>query len=392
MLLTDVLAVLAAVSFGLTVWRWWVGLRFPLHRRQAPPSALPGITLLKPLKGCDAATGECLRSWLRQEYSGPRQILFGVAEASDPVCEVVRQLLAEFPEADARLLICGQRLGVNPKVSTLRQLEPHIRHDLVMISDADVKVPADFAANVIPYFSDPGVGLVNCFYRLANPSTAAMQWEAVAMNADFWTQVLQSRSLKPVDFALAAVMTLPRACLSEMGGFAVLSDYLADDYQLGRRIAAQNKRIELATLVAECWDPPSGWGQVWAHQSRWAQTIRACQPVPFFFSILNNASLWPLLLALLQRTPPALGAAAFCLAFRVGSAWQQQSKMTQTRGHFRFWCWPPLKDILDAVMWVVALSGTQIVWRGDHYRVLAGGKLSKADKAPPLRDCGCGQS
>jgi ceramide glucosyltransferase len=260
-----------------------------------------------------------------------------------------------------------------------------------MISDADVRVPADFAANVTPQFSDPMVGLVNCFYRLANPSTAAMQWEAVAMNADFWTQVLQSRSLKPVDFALGAVMTLPRACLSEMGGFAVLSDYLADDYQLGRRIAAQKKRIEFATLVAECWDPPSGWVQVWAHQSRWALTIRACQPAPFFFSILNNASLWPLLLAFIGHTPGAVGAAVVCLVFRMGSAWQQQSRMTQSSDHFRFWWWPPLKDMLDAVIWVVAISGTQIVWRGDRYRVLPGGKLSKADKPLPLHDGGCGE-
>jgi len=40
------------------------------------------------------------------------------------------------------------------------------------------------------------------FYRLANPSTLAMQWEAIAINADFWSQVLQSQTLKPLDFAL----------------------------------------------------------------------------------------------------------------------------------------------------------------------------------------------
>ncbi|MGP8233990.1 MAG: glycosyltransferase [Limisphaerales bacterium] len=391
MYLTAVLAILTAISFGLTIWRWRAGLVFPLHRRQAPPPSLPGITLVKPLKGCDAATGDCLRSWMRLEYPGPVQVLFGVADADDPVCAVVRQLLAESPTADASLVICDQSLGVNPKVSTLRQLEPHIRHDIVMISDADVKVPADFAANVTPQLSDPAVGLVNCFYRLANPSTAAMQWEAVAMNADFWTQVLQRRGLRPVDFALGAVMTLSRARLSEMGGFAVLSDFLADDYQLGRQIVIQKKEIAFATLVAECWDPPLGWRQVWAHQSRWAHTIRVCQPVPFFFSILNNASLWPLLLALLGRTAPALGAAAVCLAFRIGSALQQQSKMNQTRGLLRFWWWPPLKDVLDAIIWVAAFAGTQIVWRGDRYRLLPGGKLSKVQPRLPLQDCGCGE-
>ena len=89
--------------------------------------------------------------------------------------------------------------------------------------------------------ADPGAGLVNCFYRLANPSTPAMQWEAVAINADFWTQVLQARSLRPVDFALGAVMTLPAAQLKAIGGFAALADYLADDYQLGQLRGASTK-------------------------------------------------------------------------------------------------------------------------------------------------------
>lgn len=300
-----------------------------------------------------------------------------MADANDPVCPLVREALAQFPAADARLVVCGQNLGANGKVSTLRQLQPHIRHQWLMISDADVKVAADFAANVAPLLCDPDVGLVNCLYRLANPSTAAMQWEALAVNADFWTQVLQARSLRRVDFALGAVMTLPVARLDEMGGFAVLADFLADDYQLGRQVSSQQKRIEFATVVAECWDPPLGWRQVWAHQCRWARTIRACQPAPFFFSILNNASLWPLLLLLAARGPAALAAMGVCLVFRVGTALQQQSKLTQSRAHFAFWWLAPVKDVLDAAVWAAAFCGSHIIWRGDRYRVLPGGRLLK---------------
>ncbi len=184
--------------------------------------------------------------------------------------------------------------------------------------------------NIAPLFDDPGVGLVNCFYRLANPSTLAMQWEAVAINADFWAQVLQARSLRPVDFALGAVMTLPAAQLKAIGGFAALSDFLADDYQLGRQVARQKKRIEFATVVAECWETPMNWRQVWAHQSRWARTIRVCQPFPFFLSILNNSTLWPLLWLAAARQPAALAVCAACVLFRVGTALQQQSRLAQS--------------------------------------------------------------
>src|SRR5439155_11727545 len=93
-------------------------------------------------------------------------------------------------------------------------------HDLFVISDADVRVPPDFLANVLAPLHDAQIGLVNCFYRLANPVSLPMRWEAVAINADFWSQVLQSRSLKPLDFALGAAMALRRADLDRIGGFA----------------------------------------------------------------------------------------------------------------------------------------------------------------------------
>ena len=202
---------LAFLSFGLTFWRWVAAARFPLHRRAAVRAALPGCTVLKPLKDCDAQTKACLRSWLAQEYSGPVQFLFGVAGADDPVCPLVRELLAEFPGADAQLVLCAAALGVNGKISTLRQLEPLIRQPLVIISDADVRVPGDFLANLTPPLADPEIGLVNCFYRLANPGALAMRWEAIAVNADFWTSVLQAQSLMKVDFALGAVMALRAA-------------------------------------------------------------------------------------------------------------------------------------------------------------------------------------
>jgi ceramide glucosyltransferase len=379
--LTTSLAILTGISFLLTLWRWVVSLRFPLHRKTVVPTSLPGLTVLKPLKGRDAETRNCLRSWFLQEYPGPVQILLGTADANDPVCALVQELLAEFPQIDARLAICSESPGGNAKVSTLRQLEPGIRHPLVMISDADVRVPPDFAANVAPLLADPGAGLVNCFYRLANPSTPAMRLEALAINADFWTHVLQSRSLRAVDFALGAVMTLPAAQLKEAGGFAALSEYLADDYQLGRRVASQQKRIEFATVVAECWDAPMNWKQVWAHQTRWARTIRYCQPFAFFLSILDNASLWPLLWLAAARHPAALALCGGCLVFRAGSALHQESRLTQSHVRLaRAWM-PPVKDLLDVMIWAGAFAGNRVTWRGKNYRLLPGGKLSKVEKA-----------
>ncbi|MBU6401767.1 MAG: glycosyltransferase [Verrucomicrobia bacterium] len=377
MLVAHILAGLAVLSLALTLWQWWVARRFPLHRRVTDGSFTPAVTVLKPLKGSDAESVRCLQSWLAQEFHGPVQVLFGVASANDPVCQTVRSLLPKFPQCDARLIVCAQSLGANAKVSTLSQLLPHARHEIIVVSDADVRVPPDFLVNAVEPLRDGGVGLVHCFYRLANPTTAAMRWEAIAVNADFWSQVLQARSLSPITFALGAVMALRRAELEAVGGFAALADYLADDFQLGRLVARSGKRLELCPVVVECWSALMGWRAVWEHQLRWARTIRVCQPLPWFWSILGNATWWPLLWWLAQPTRDVLLAVLGCLGVRVATASFHQARLTQA--------WPavsalwlvPLKDLLHLLLWALSFLGGRVNWRGEVYRVQAGGRLVK---------------
>ena len=404
MFLKTILGCLAVLSLGLMLWQWCVAWRFPLHRRVKAVPFSPGVTLLKPLKGCDELTEDCLRSWLAQEYAGPRQVLFGVADADDPVCPVVRRLLKEFPHAEAQLVVCGPPVGTNLKVSKLVELERLARHELVIISDADVKAPPDCLANMAAPLAEAEVGLVSCFYRLANSPTLPMRWEATAANADFWSQVLQARSLKALDFALGAVMATRRRQLAEIGGFQALADCLADDYQLGRRIARRGYRLELSPLVVECWSAPTGWAAVWKHQLRWARTIRVCQPAPYFLSILSNPTLWPLLYLAVNPTGPVLLFSLACWAARVAMALDLQARLAgspQSTVH------PPtlrygaagssrskvgsrevggwrrvgggwlalLKDLLQAAIWLLAFTGSSIEWRSRRMRLRRDGTM-----------------
>jgi ceramide glucosyltransferase len=420
----------ATLSFLLLIWQWVAARRFPLHQRSAElplgtagntnlpsgSSAFPAVTLLKSLKGADAATEDCLRSWFTQDYRGEVQILFGVAAAEDPVCAIVEKLRREFPNCDVQLGVFPNLIGANAKVSKLAELEKLAKHDILVISDADVRVPADFLANAVMPFADdtasplpsnldgrgahgvtrPTVGLVNCFYRLANPSTLAMRWEAIAINADFWSQVLQSQTLKPLDFALGAVMLTRRALVAEIGGFKSLADCLADDYQLGNRIAKLGHRIVLSPIVVECCDPPMTWGAVWRHQLRWARTIRVCQPAPYFFSILSNAGFWGLMWIFdicrslqghhngISGTDGGIFIASSLMALmfyvgRIVVACNLQSRLTRSSGHGYYFWLVPVKDLLQAAIWLCAFTGNSIEWRGQVYRLRRDGTLVKKD-------------
>jgi ceramide glucosyltransferase len=374
------LGALALLSLLLLLWQWLVAWRFPLHQRliQAP-SFTPGLTLLKPLKGCDSSTEACLRSWFAQDYPGKVQIILGVAAAEDPACEVVRRLLLEFPATDAQLVVCGPLPGANLKVSKLERLERLAKYEVLVISDADVRAPPDLLTNLMAPLQRPEVGLVNCFYRLANPTTLAMRWEAVAINADFWSQVLQSRSLKPLDFALGAVMATRRRQIQELGGFEALANCLADDYQLGYRIARHGHRIALSTIVVECWSEPMSWDAVWKHQLRWARTIRVCQPLPYFFSVLSNPTFWPLLWLIANPIRPVLALSLGCWVLRMWIAWDLQRRLTQTWASG--WCaWVALaKDLLQVAIWLLAFLGNRIEWRGERMRLRRDGTLVREE-------------
>ena len=372
-------AALALLSFALALWQWVAARRFPLHRRVTDLSFAPAITLLKPLKGCDATTAESLQSWFHQNYAGQIQMLFGVADADDPVCKIVRELIEKNPGGDAQLVVCAESLGTNGKVSTLIQLERLAKHPLILVSDADVRVPPDFLVNAVAPLRDGQTGLVNCFYRLANPATIAMRCEAVAINADFWSQVLQSTNLKPPDFALGAIMLTRRKLLEEIGGFAALANCLADDYQLGHRIAQNGHRIALCPVVVECWNAPMDWSGVWRHQLRWARTIRVCQPVPYFFSILANATLWPLLWLIaslvLSKTFCFPLLAVACLLIRIALAQNLQRRFLSSHDHPAPPWLVPVKDLLQAAVWLGAFLGNTVEWRGQRMKLRRDGTL-----------------
>jgi len=372
-------ATLACLSLALALWQWLAARRFPLHQRVTDPSFTPAVTLLKPLKGGDATTAASLQSWFDLDYAGPTQLLFGVADASDPVCKTVRALIDKNPGHDAQLMVCGESLGTNGKISTLIQLERSAKHELILVSDADVRVRADFLVNAVAPLRDDETALVYCFYCLANPVTAAMLWEAIAVNADFWSQVLQAASLKPLDFALGATMLVRRPALAEIGGLNSLVDCLADDYQLGHRLAETGHRLALCPVVVECWDAPMTWRDVWQHQLRWARTIRCCRPLPYFFSILSNATLWPLLwfsVSLISpaRPGPALAAIA-CLLIRICLARNLQRRLTPDRQLVSpFWL-VPVKDLLQIVLWFGAFLGRTVEWRGQRMKLHRDGTL-----------------
>ena len=374
-----VLGGLAFLSLGLLFWQWILGRRLSLRGPAADVSFQPTVSILKPVKGVDAEMRACFESWLRQDYPGDVEVLFGVERGDTEAIELIRTL--EGPRA--RLVVIDRLTGTNAKVAKLAVLAAEAANEIVVTSDADTFVPPDFLRQLVQPLRDRPVGLVNSYYSLTKMRNAAMWWEAIGINADFWAQVRQSNSLKPMDFALGAVMGMRREVLAAIGGFGSLVDHLADDYELGGLVARHGWRIELVPQVAECREAEFGWRRAWAHQLRWARTIRVCRPGSYFASILNNTTLW--LLLWLAASGPAVGCVVGAgLLLRLLVAANLMRLLTGDCRHVP-WLWLVwVKDLLGVLVWAGAFLGNTVQWRGEAFRILPGGRLERLTMPPAL--------
>ncbi len=356
--------------------------RKKLKQPPLPESQLPPVSILKPVKGVDPEAWENFCSHCEQDY--PQfQLIFGVSDPRDPAIEVVRKLQAKYPNLSIELVVCNRILGANVKVSNLVQMLPAARHELLLVNDSDIRVPSDYLRKVITPLADSSVGLVTCLYRGVASPTFGSHLEALGIATDFIPGVLSARFLeKGLHFGLGSTLAFRRSDLEAIGGFETLLDYLADDYELGRRIAATGKRIELSAAPVATFLHAYTLRQFFRHQLRWSRTIRDARRWGYTGLLFTFGLPWALLTLLAAR-----GAAWAWSLFAITFAARQAvgfvaAELVLDDGKifckevFRTILLLPLRDLIAPFVWAAGFMGNRIHWRGDVFD-LKDGRLSK---------------
>lgn len=383
------------MRFDARQWLLWLGYAFALAamaysllcafatRRKKPAARggggpRPPVSVLKPLCGAEPETYECLRSFCEQNY-GEYQVVFGVCEADDAAIPVVRRLQREFPQRELILAVERRRHGSNPKVSNLINLTGFARHDLLIVSDSDVKVDTEYLARLVPSLLDPGVGLVTCGYRGVARAEIWSLLGAMYINEWFIPSVKVAALLGYRSFAFGATLAVRREVLAKIGGFHALSDQLADDYRLGELIRAQGLRtilsdVEVDTVVGE-----RSAAALISHELRWRRTIRNLSPYGHGFSFITlGLPVTALQLLLAQGAAPAaaiFGATALArivVHLRARPPGASPLRLLLV----------PLRDALHLILWIWSFASRRVQWRNDHYRV------SRDGAAQPVEDMG----
>jgi ceramide glucosyltransferase len=345
------------------------------HNQDKTP--LPPVSILKPLKGVDPEIWESFCSHCEQQYP-EFELIFGVSDPSDPACEVVLKLQTKYPARAIKLIVCKRVLGTNIKVSNLAQMLPEARHEILLVNDSDIRVAPDYLQQVVAPLANTQIGLVTCLYRGAPARTVGSRLEALGISTDFVPGVLSARFLeKGLLFGLGSTLVFRRHDLASIGGFEAFLDYLADDYELGRRIAASGKRVELSAATVTTFLPAYTLGQFWRHQLRWSRTIRDARPGGYLGLILTFGLPWSLA-TLIAAHGAAWASALFAITLGarllvgLGTAITVLHDRPALQDTFLL----PVRDLIAPLVWAAGLLGNRIHWRGDDFYLKAG-RLSK---------------
>jgi ceramide glucosyltransferase len=343
-----------------------------LRQKRPPLPHAVSISILKPLTGVDEGLETNLRSFFAQKYED-FEILFAVHDAGDPAITLVEKVRREFPGVPTQLIISGEAPYPNAKVFSLDRMLNVARHDLVVMSDSDVRVSPRLLEVLAAEFQDERVGLITCPYRAVAGESLWSMLEAMFMNSEFLGGVLVARLLNGMDFALGPTLAVRKSALAEIGGFDFLKDYLAEDFVMGNRVAAKGWRVLLSSEIIEHRIGSQNFAANLRHRLRWLRSTRRSRPLGYIGQVFTNPLAIGLVVwAILPAWWPALVAAA---VLRAASGWAQAWWVLQDPLIKICWWAVPLQDIWSFILWLAGFFGNTVVWRGRSYYLARDGSF-----------------
>jgi ceramide glucosyltransferase len=336
-----------------------------------PNSSLPPVSVLKPVHGVEAQLKENVESFFRQEYPD-YEILFAADTADDAALDVVREVCARYPHVRSRILVTGAPWP-NPAVYSFHCLAQAAAHDILVTTDSDVEVGAQYLREIIPPMLDPGVGAVTCVYRGKNAAGFFSGLTAIGMSVEMTAGVLVANLLEGMKFSLGPTTVVRKDSLDAIGGYAALKDYIAYDFAIGNMIAKAGYRVILSGHTIDHIVNQRSFLQMWQNQLRWAQTTRYSRPKGHFGSGLTFAMPYGLLgffaAAALGNWRLGLLLLAIALVNRFAEAWLIGWRVVRDPQVRRAPWLYPLRDLLGFGVWAASYLNLRYVWRDSRFKL-----------------------
>jgi ceramide glucosyltransferase len=398
LLIVAVTGLLASTVFlGLAVV---AAVRFRASAGQDPDgsgekSGLPPVTVLKPLHGMEPLLEECLGSFFQQDYP-VYELIFGARSESDPALAVVESLKRKYPHVPTQTVLSGEPDYPNAKVYLMEKMAPLVAYPTLVITDSDVRVTRDYLKQIVRPMLDESVGMITCLYRGITTGGFWSLLEALGMSVEMSSGVLVANLVEGMKFALGPTMAIRKNVLEAWGGFGVLRDYCADDFIMGVLTHEAGRTIVLSHHVIDHIVLNRSARQSLLHQLRWMKSARYSRRLGHIgtgltfampFGLLGLVAGW-----ISGNWALGLGLLGVAFANRILQALAVGWGVTRDRNS-ALYCWLyPMRDLLGFILWCGSFSGSEVVWRGERYRLVSGGRMVPKDRATTTSSSGRGFS
>ncbi|KAI8060899.1 glycosyltransferase family 21 protein [Gongronella butleri] len=351
-----------------------------------PLEEVPGVSILRPLKGLDLEIEANLRSSFQQRY--PKfELILSVASSSDPVIPLVERLMKEYPRVPSRLIVGDRVVGINPKINNMIQSYDATSYDIIWILDSNVHVDHDTLGRSVDILQKPGIGLVHHLPMAMQPASFAAKVEQAFLNTNHAKMYLAINAVGIASCVMGKSNLYRRSHLEKAGGLAAFGKYMAEDNIVGEAIWAQGLRHGMSADMA-CQTlgtiTPKEYG---ARRARWVRLRKyivtaATLTEPFTESIVCGAmGAWGAFYVWHIPFLPffALHWIAWCvndyylfstLATHAPISNKKQLKATHVISFLAAWI---TREILALPLYLYAMAGTEITWRHQRYRCLSDG-------------------
>src|SRR6185437_5313245 len=358
--------------------------RFALRRRREerrPADFLPGLSVLKPVHGTEEGMERNFETFFEQDYP-EYELLFCARHDADEGLRLAKRVGERYPKVNAKFVACGEPMPKfhNAKVFSLEKLNAEAKNDLFITSDADVRVRPNYLRAMVQTLKDPNVGLASCVYLGTAHEGAGFsaQLDAVGKSVEMTSGVLVADMIEGTKFALGATMAVRRKSFQDVGGFAELGQFYADDFVLGNRLAAQGTGVQMATHVIRLMVQDTPFSLSFRNQLRWMQSTRRSRPWGHFGSGLTFAMPFGLLGLLWGLLSGHAVVGLLWISWMVVQRWMQAGAILRVMGDpdwVRGTMLYPVRDLLGSLLWLGSYGGDRFYYRGKIYKLKDGGKV-----------------
>lgn len=347
-------------------------------RRSAQRDFYPPVSLLKPLHGAEPNLEAHIASFFEQDYP-QYEILFCARNTNDAGLETARRVAARYPSIPAKFLVTGENTYINAKVTSMEHMAAAAASDIFIISDSDVRVTPNYIREVIAPFARQNVGAVTCLYRGIADEGIWSKLEAAGMSVEMTAGVLVANMMEGMQFTLGPTMAVRRNCVDEIGGFASLGSYCADDFVLGNRVAANGHEVVLSDHVIDHVILNLSFGASVKHQVRWMRSTRFSRPKGHFGTSLTFAVPFGLLACFaawgIGHSTLGLALLAYSIVARSVMAWVVGATVVDERHLLRTAMLYPLRDLMGFCYWAASYASSKVLWRGQTFRLAKDGLM-----------------